>query len=386
MPSIRLFGTICAAWLTAGAAPGRAPADVTAKWVVADGIGANENRARARDEAINNAREAALAEGVGLFVRSEVQTENSRLLSSKVYTLTQGFVGAHEVLSEKWEPDNVCRVTINAPVFLGKVADALVALGDQLRLVGNPRVVLAIQPPTGAPQLVREATEGTLRQLLKDERVNVVDAATLSQEKQRRLQNLRRLGEPEAADALELLNDVDLVLTGSASVVPQGQVTAYGIKGRFSSRAAVDLRAVCTATGQVLASYRAEAAHTQSNQDAASEIALSNAVREWMARGLGAVKLALCEPAQCYQLTVAGAESTAAVDQLVDALLASRFAREVPRRAFNAPVADVDVLYVGTADGLRRELEDQKALPLQVKETTWRTLTLKLLPAQPKGG
>ncbi|PIX37740.1 MAG: hypothetical protein COZ57_32810, partial [Armatimonadetes bacterium CG_4_8_14_3_um_filter_66_20] len=370
----------------AGAAPGRAPADVTAKWVVADGIGANENRARARDEALNNAREAALAEGVGLFVRSEVQTENSRLLSSKVYTLTQGFVGAHEVLSEKWEPDNVCRVTINAPVFLGKVADALVALGDQLRLVGNPRVVLAIQPPTGAPQLVREATEGTLRQLLKDERVNVVDAATLSQEKQRRLQNLRRLGEPEAADALELLNDVDLVLTGSASVVPQGQVTAYGIKGRFSSRAAVDLRAVCTATGQVLASYRAEAAHTQSNQDAASEIALSNAAREWMARGLGAVKLALCEPAQCYQLTVAGAESTAAVDQLVDALLASRFAREVPRRAFNAPVADVDVLYVGTADGLRRELEDQKAVPLQVKETTWRTLTLKLLPAQPKGG
>ncbi|NCO43540.1 MAG: hypothetical protein GW892_33135, partial [Armatimonadetes bacterium] len=119
MPSIRLFGTICAAWLTAGAAPGRAPADVTAKWVVADGIGANENRARARDEALNNAREAALAEGVGLFVRSEVQTENSRLLSSKVYTLTQGFVGAHEVLSEKWEPDNVCRVTINAPVFLG---------------------------------------------------------------------------------------------------------------------------------------------------------------------------------------------------------------------------------------------------------------------------
>jgi len=98
------------------------------------------------------------------------------------------------------------------------------------------------------------------------------------------------------------------------------------------------------------------------------------------------VKLALCEPAQCYQLTVAGAESTAAVDQLVDALLASRFAREVPRRAFNAPVADVDVLYVGTADGLRRELEDQKAVPLQVKETTWRTLTLKLLPAQPKGG
>ncbi|PIX39562.1 MAG: hypothetical protein COZ57_28020, partial [Armatimonadetes bacterium CG_4_8_14_3_um_filter_66_20] len=171
-----------------------APEPPLTKWVTAEGMGVSADKGKARDEAITDALRRAVEQGVGLYLKADTLVEDSRLVESHIYTNTEGFVAEHQVTDEKFEADDVCRVTVRARLFLGKLKDALGGLCGDLKLTGNPRVILAVEPPAEGDATTRAAVTGALRQHLVEQGLRVFDQDQLADATRKLLARLRRDG------------------------------------------------------------------------------------------------------------------------------------------------------------------------------------------------
>jgi hypothetical protein len=116
-----------------------------AQTITADGVGAvmGNDRAIARDQAIQDALRKAVEQAVGTMVSSETMVQNFQTLSDKIYTQTQGYIQNYRILSETPGP-NVHQVTIQATVAMGDLEKDLQALGFLLGQVGKPRIIILV--------------------------------------------------------------------------------------------------------------------------------------------------------------------------------------------------------------------------------------------------
>ncbi len=97
------------------------------KTVVVQGVGAGEDQAKARDEAIVNAQRKAVEQGVGLYLKSETIVVNLQLLQDTIYRNVVGYVHTYRILQEGYNArKDLYRVTIDAKVRAGQISDDLV--------------------------------------------------------------------------------------------------------------------------------------------------------------------------------------------------------------------------------------------------------------------
>lgn len=99
--------------------------------------------AGARDAAIADALRKAVEQAVGTLVSAETMVENYAVLSDNVYTESQGYVKAYEVLEETPGLD-LYRVRVRAEVAVGSIRDDLSALGLVIRGAERPRILFMI--------------------------------------------------------------------------------------------------------------------------------------------------------------------------------------------------------------------------------------------------
>ncbi|MFA4910895.1 MAG: flagellar assembly protein T N-terminal domain-containing protein, partial [Desulfobacteria bacterium] len=85
--------------------------------VKAEGMGAivNNDKAIARDNAIEDALRKAVEQAVGTLVSSETMVENFQLLSDSIYTKTEGYIQKYKIISEA-PAENIYKVNIEATV------------------------------------------------------------------------------------------------------------------------------------------------------------------------------------------------------------------------------------------------------------------------------
>ena len=185
---------LCGLLAVPGFAQGAVPA---VKTVLAKGTGAGEDRAKARDEALQDAQRRAVEQGVGLFVKSETMVANLTLLSDTIYTKAAGYVRTYKVVQENYNADkSLYWVMIEAEVAAGQIEDDLDTLWERLKLAANPRVIVDITPDAQD----ESGLAGTaLTARLVELGFAVYDAAQVQAVKEREALKLLRDGHADAA-------------------------------------------------------------------------------------------------------------------------------------------------------------------------------------------
>jgi len=101
-----------------------------------------------RQMAINDAKRAAVEQGVGSLIDSKTKMANFEILSDKIYSRASGYVTNYSILSEGKAPDGVYTVTIQAEVQTASIKNDLRAIGILMAQIGNPRFMAVYIPET----------------------------------------------------------------------------------------------------------------------------------------------------------------------------------------------------------------------------------------------
>ena len=116
----------------------------TLKRVESTGFGAivKGDRAAAFEEAKMNALRQAVEEAVGVLLSSHSRVENFALIEDNIYTRTEGYVRAYEVLEENLLDESTLAVTLESTVELGILQDRIDGLEVLIESAGNPYILI----------------------------------------------------------------------------------------------------------------------------------------------------------------------------------------------------------------------------------------------------
>jgi len=261
------------------------------KEIKAKGYGTiyGNNKAAARDKAIEDAQRKAVEQAMGTMISSESVTKNFQLISDRILSLSSGYIEKYRVISEK-EVDGEVEVEIAAIVGMSKLNDSVQAIKNLIRRMDRPKIMVLI-----AEQSIRE--EG--QQLSEKSRGDVVLSSTSLGVAENVLIEFFRAkgfdfvdrqalaGQIEIADPLTLVNDKERIkkianLTDAQVVIfGQAQARTTGeVQGIYSGQANISLRALKTDTGEIIAATNAHAAVPFVDPSTANTKALSEAAKK----------------------------------------------------------------------------------------------------------
>lgn len=107
------------------------------------------NDSQARQKAIEDAKRAAVEQGVGALIDSKTKVVNFQVLQDRIYSRASGYITNYNILSEEKTSDgSMYTVTIRANVQTASIENDLRAIGILMAQVGNPRFMAVYVPET----------------------------------------------------------------------------------------------------------------------------------------------------------------------------------------------------------------------------------------------
>ena len=344
------------------------------KEIKAKGYGTihGDNKAAARDKAIEDAQRKAVEQAMGTMISSESVTKNFQLISDRILSLSSGYIEKYRVISEK-EVDGEVEVEIAAIVGMSKLNDSVQAIKNLIRRMDRPKIMVLI-----AEQSIRE--EG--QQFSEKSRGEVVLSSTSLGVAENVLIEFFRAkgfdfvdrqalaGQIEIADPLTLVNDKERIkkianLTDAQVVIfGQAQARTTGeVQGIYSGQANISLRALKTDTGEIIAATNAHAAvpfvdpstaNTKALSEAAKKISqklMDQILSQWQSESSGLRSICLVIKGVKY----------ADVKKLRSWLTKYvRGVKSVHQRYVKDGIAELDLDIQGSAQNLADELSEKK--------------------------
>ncbi len=143
-----------------------------------------KSKAKARRQAIKDAKMAAIQAGVEVYVDSKTVVENFQVLKSQVFSSYKGYLQSSKVIKEGVSADGGSyNVTLEAVISTGKIKATLENLKLYVEKSGNPRVmVLYRQEKTGleVDNPAVEQVKQTIQQALLDKSFRLVDEGSMA--------------------------------------------------------------------------------------------------------------------------------------------------------------------------------------------------------------
>lgn len=344
------------------------------KEIKAKGYGTiyGNNKAAARDKAIEDAQRKAVEQAMGTMISSESVTKNFQLISDRILSLSSGYIEKYRVISEK-EVDGEVEVEIAAIVGMSKLNDSVQAIKNLIRRMDRPKIMVLI-----AEQSIRE--EG--QQFSEKSRGEVVLSSTSLGVAENVLIEFFRAkgfdfvdrqalaGQIEIADPLTLVKDKERIkkianLTDAQVVIfGQAQARTTGeVQGIYSGQANISLRALKTDTGEIIAATNAHAAvpfvdpstaNTKALSEAAKKISqklMDQILSQWQSESTGLRSICLVIKGVKY----------ADVKKLRSWLTKYvRGVKSVHQRYVKDGIAELDLDIQGSAQDLADELSEKK--------------------------
>ena len=342
--------------------------DAGIKTVVVQGVGAGADKAKARDEALVDAQRRAVEQGVGLYLKSETVVANLQLISDDIYRNVKGYVHTYKIVAENYNAEkDLYWVQISAQVRAGQIGDDLDDLWERLKVAGNPRIIVAIEQPEldgGKDQVAN-----TLTGQLVETGFKVLDDQQLTAARDKDALKMLRDGRNDAVIALSLQDRADVVIVGRAAYRDPQPVP--GSPADRSCQATLDVRAIRTDTGQVIAATRGKGLGAGPASVNVAETALEGAAKDWLAKNIGLLVKTVVDPCTEFNLNVTGC-THADIVALDEELANSRFIRKTDLVAFDAGFAQMTVQYQGTVKMLSKEITALKSVPIAVESVTAR--------------
>jgi hypothetical protein len=231
------------------------------KTVVAEGYGASPQ------DALLQAKRAAVEQGIGVVLTSKTEVENFMLKKDTVITHTSGAVRSFEKKKEE-QKGSTFYVKISAVVSLDSITKDLMALKILLASMDKPRTMVLIQEDNG------RNVETTVIDFLQGKGFDLIDPAQAAALKAKDDPFIQKAveGDPVAAAKLGADNGAEYVVVGSVkkSLMAGEVIKGTGMK---SGQASLSLKVVNCSNARIVATKTATGAAIH----VAEEVAMSQA-------------------------------------------------------------------------------------------------------------
>ena len=242
----------------------------------------DNDKALARDRALNDARNKLVEQVLGATVSGEAVMKDYELVKMLVESKSYGLVKKEKIISEKAESD-LYTIEIEGNVEAAVVEDAV---EDALNRYGKPKFMILVNETFDGKMNLPGFTE---TEMLVQERMSnsgfqFVDAQTVQDlmKRQRGRMNQAINGQINEDVQNLLLNDAgaEVIIIGTAQTKDQSEALRAYSSTMKSKSAIVRLKAIDVYSGRILAttSMNAPGAHIES--DTASKKAIENVVKK----------------------------------------------------------------------------------------------------------
>ncbi len=348
--------------------------------VIAEGVGEiiHEKKARARDEALNDAFRRAIEKVIGTYVSSETKTRNMKLIKDEIFLHSQGYITNFEIISEQ-EQEGVYKVKIKAwvkPVPLKK------DLARVINTCGDPKMVVFIRE-TNLGKVQPFSTIGaSLRSYFQDKGFHLVSRVQVKKIKDNLMAKKALEGDMNAATSIANNFAADILITGKAYTEFITQKTVRSTK-MYSVKAYTNIRAIITQQAQIVGSFSRTVTEFDLSRNSAGNKAL-RAISEKVARPL-TLKIvdAFCSaptgPSRSIQLVMKNLKNYSKFISIIDRIKQIREVKAVHQRLFDIPVAKLDMDLTLRVEDFAYKLEKIQEFNLKVTRFTQSKIEVKII-------
>lgn len=330
------------------------------------------DRAAARDRALEDAQRKAVEQAMGTMISSESITQNYQLIDDRILSISSGYIKTYRIVSESAAGGEL-EIEIAAEVGMEKLSDSLQAIKSLIRRMNRPKIMVLIAEQSIREEGQTDGDQGTKNVVLSATSLGIAENALIEYFHAKGFDFVDRqalAGQIEVADPLTLVNDNERIrkianLT-DAQVVIFGRAqarTGGKVSGIYSGQANISLRALKTDTGEIIAASTAHAAvpfvdpstaNTKALADAATRISqklMDQILRQWQRESGGTRNVAL---------TIKGV-SYAEVRKFRSWLPKYvRGVKSIHQRSMQGDTAELDIDMQGSAQNLADELSEKK--------------------------
>jgi hypothetical protein len=200
-----------------------------------------------RDSAVNDARRAAIEQGIGAFIDAYTTVKDFAVVTDKVFSTAQGIIKNFEILDERKDNDGMFVVEARA-VVAAAALDAV--LGPvTIDMLGNPRVMVMVDERIAdKPQFIF-TSEGEVESVFQNSGLQIVDESQAEAIMGINLNEAREKQNDEELLRIARNFQADILVSGRALA---GSFVSVERGGHpvFSGRASIQLKAVLTNTAQ----------------------------------------------------------------------------------------------------------------------------------------
>ncbi|OGF00807.1 MAG: hypothetical protein A2509_07135 [Candidatus Edwardsbacteria bacterium RIFOXYD12_FULL_50_11] len=217
----------------------------------------NNDKAMARDVAIQDALRNAVEQVTGAVISSSTVVENAMVMEDNIYSKAKGYVKAYSVLSEG-EADNgmTYNVKVKAQVRAGAIKDDI---GDILRGAGNPRLMVLIteqnigQHQYSGLDVNLNVAENAIMENMRNKGFEFVDQEANERNMRKDKALAAMQGDAAAAAFIGDRAGAEVIITGK-SFAKEASGVSDMLGGMKSMQATVSVKAINTDDGRVLVS------------------------------------------------------------------------------------------------------------------------------------
>ncbi|MGC8926495.1 MAG: flagellar assembly protein T N-terminal domain-containing protein [Myxococcota bacterium] len=338
----------------------------------------NNDKAMARDKAIEDALRRAVEQVVGTMVTSESKTKDFQLLEDNIYTHSKGYVESYKIISEKVE-ENVYIVDVQAEVSTGKIEGKLKAIGIAISRKGKPRVMFLISEQNvgqenpsywwGTTASVSDIgiVENTMINIFQKNGFTVIDRQAVSGKiKVKDAYRVASLSS-DAAKSIANQTDAQIVIFGQAIAKSLGNQpigTSPDSPKYPTASANISVRALNTDNGEILATATGEHVYPHPSEIAAGNNALKMAaekVANQLIDGIMEKWNQELSGGQMVSIDITGIDDPGFLSEFKNFLTQQvRGVQGVQIRKFKKPDASLDIDYKGKGQDLGLELSGKK--------------------------
>jgi hypothetical protein len=217
------------------------------------------DRAKAREDAINDAMRNAVERVMGTHVQSSTITENFMLIQDNIYTQTSGYISNYEITNEMEESDMIT-VTMRATVKESQLVSDLEAIGVLMSRMNYPRLLVLIDEQIfvdeggeeRVPTTVDNATTTTLfMEMLQPKGFRFVDPTTVAMNTQANVLQSALEGDVAQAVTIGRAYQAEVIVLGTTIAKRGSASTRLGNMTSMSVN--VTMRILRSDTGEIMA-------------------------------------------------------------------------------------------------------------------------------------
>lgn len=217
----------------------------------------NNDKAMARDVAIQDALRNAVEQVTGTVISSSTVVENAMVVEDNIYSKAKGYVKAYSVLSEG-EADNgmTYNLKVKAQVRAGAIKEDM---ADILRGAGNPRLMVLIteqnigQTQYSGLDVNLNVAENAIMENMRNKGFEFVDQETNERNMRKDKALAAMQGDAAAAAFIGDRAGAEVIITGK-SFAKEASGVSDMLGGMKSMQATVSVKAINTDDGRVLVS------------------------------------------------------------------------------------------------------------------------------------